>query len=111
MVHYEWVRSDDMTWLFLVTYILNMIDLFFTIYWVDMYGINAEANPFGKFLFDNGLAEIAKVAVVGALLLFLYVQANVEDNDTARIGLYICASVYAIVCIVHCLLWLYIKTI
>lgn len=100
-----------MTWLFIVTYILNMIDLFFTRYWVDMYGINAEANPFGKFLFDNGLAEIAKLVVVGVLLLFLYFQANIEDNDTAINGLYICASVYAIVCILHCLLWLYIKTI
>lgn len=99
-----------MFWIFIVTYILNITDLLFTIHWVDVYGITAEANPIGKILINNGLLEIVK-AFVGVLIIFIFIQAQIEENKVARIGLYICVVVYAIICIMHCLLWIRIKTI
>ena len=56
-----------------VIYALNIFDLIATRTLISKYGIKAEANPIGRFLFQNGIAEVFKICVVGILLMILYV--------------------------------------
>lgn len=95
-----------MIWCFIITYILNIVDLFFTVYWVDMYGINAEFSPLGKILLEHNLAPFIKVMIVGILIMFLSYNYN---NKYAKIGIVICMIVYIIVFIIHLILWFYIN--
>lgn len=111
MVCYEWMSVIYMTILLIVTYMLNIIDLLFTNYWVKIYGIGAELNPIGVWLYNTGIAQFTKTIFVGVLLLFVWYKAEIKNNDFAINGLYIIYAVYGVVDLLHCLLWLYIKTI
>ena len=51
-----------------ITYLLNLFDLFMTTLWVRLYGIEAEANPIGRWMFTHNIAWAVKVFVVGGLL-------------------------------------------
>ena len=57
--------------LFAFAYILNIIDYFFTAYWVRSYGIMIESNPFGKWLFENNIAWFFKIVVLGGAFALL----------------------------------------
>ena len=64
--------------LLIVTYLLNIADYMFTAYWVSKYGIEIEANPFGRWMFENNVAWMFKVLLVGLLLVLLnYLVRNV----------------------------------
>ena len=52
----------------IITYLLNLFDLFMTTLWVKLYGITAEANPIGRWMFEHNVAWAVKVFVVGGLL-------------------------------------------
>lgn len=54
-----------------VAYLLNIIDLMFTTYWVRLYGVDIEANPIGRWLYANNLAGFVKIFVVGCLFAVL----------------------------------------
>lgn len=56
-----------------VIYALNIFDLIATRTLISKYGIKAEANPIGRLLFQNGIAEVFKICIVGILLVVLYV--------------------------------------
>ena len=49
---------------FVVTYALNIFDLIATRILISKYGNKVEANPIGRFLFQNGIAEVFKVCIV-----------------------------------------------
>lgn len=100
-----------MTILLIVTYILNIIDLLFTNYWVKLYGIGIELNPIGVWLYNIGITQFAKTIFVGILLLFVWYNAELKNNEFAKNGLYVVSAVYGVIDLMHCLLWLYIKTI
>ena len=51
-----------------ITYLLNLFDLAMTTLWVRLYGIEAEANPIGRWMFEHNIAWAVKVFVVGGLL-------------------------------------------
>ena len=55
----------------LIAYLLNIIDYLFTSYWVNLYGISIEGNPLGRWLFENNLAGIVKIFIVGGVFLLL----------------------------------------
>ena len=56
----------------LITYLLNLFDLYMTSLWVKQYGLTAEANPIGRWLFTNNIAWAVKIFAVGGLLAVLH---------------------------------------
>lgn len=55
----------------LITYILNIIDYIFTSYWVKTFGIEAELNPIGQWMYENNLTWFFKIVVIGAMLALI----------------------------------------
>ena len=55
----------------LIAYLLNLFDLAMTTHWVNKFGIDIEANPAGRWLYENHLAVPAKVFGIGVLFLIL----------------------------------------
>lgn len=66
--------------IYIITYILNLFDLTMTTYWVRRYGIEIEANPIGRWLYQTGVVYPVKIIGVGALLLLLH--KAIEQRDT-----------------------------
>lgn len=56
----------------IIAYMLNLFDLICTNYWISLYGLSVEANPIGRWLYQNHLAAPVKVFGVGGLLIVLY---------------------------------------
>ena len=56
----------------IITYLLNLFDLVMTTHWVNKFGIDIEANPIGRWLYQKHLAVPVKVFGVGVALLALY---------------------------------------
>ena len=56
----------------ILTYVLNLLDLFFTVLLIRKYGIEIEANPIGRWLCETGALYVVKIVGVGLLLLVLY---------------------------------------
>lgn len=54
-----------------IAYLLNIIDYLFTSHWVNLYGIDIEGKPLGRWLFENNLAGIVKIVIVGGLFVVL----------------------------------------
>ena len=83
----------------IITYILNIIDYLFTLYWVRTYGIEIEGNPFGRWLFDNNIAWVVKIFAVGGLLALLgYIFKRYPKLAWTA---YIPLTAYAVVVIYH----------
>ena len=51
-----------------IAYALNIIDYLFTSHWVNLYGLSAEGNPIGRWLFENNVAGIVKIFIVGGFM-------------------------------------------
>lgn len=64
----------------IITYSLNLLDLIATTRLVQKYGVEVEANPIGRWLYETGAAYAVKIVGVGLLLLVLYhaLQARPE---------------------------------
>lgn len=76
----------------MTAYVLNLLDLFFTLYALSM-GCT-ELNPLMRSVH---LMVAYKVAVVGGLLWWL----STRRERAARIGLMICTAVYAVLAVYH----------
>lgn len=86
----------------LITYILNIIDYLFTLYWVRTYGIEIEANPFGRWLFENNIAWVVKIFAVGGVLALLgYIFKRYPKLAPVA---YIPLTAYAAVVVYHIIL-------
>ena len=76
----------------MTAYLLNLIDLAFTLHALERGAV--EANP----LMQNVPIMIAyKVIIVGILCWWL----NKQNSSIARLGLCVCAAVFAVVNIYH----------
>ena len=73
-----------MTIRLIIAYLLNLFDLAMTTYWVNRYGIDAEANPVGRWLYENCLAVPVKALGVGLLFVILYNAVKCRDNGLER---------------------------
>lgn len=62
-----------------IAYLLNLFDLAMTSHWVKKYGIEIEANPIGRWLYQNHLAVPIKVFGIG--ILFLVLHNTVKHRD------------------------------
>ena len=90
-----------------IAYFLNLVDYFFTLYWVKNYGIDIESNPIGKWLFENDLAGFVKIFVVGILFLILALLSKKSKKAITAGTLLV--TVYSIVVIYHTFLAFYIQ--
>ena len=57
--------------MYILTYILSLLDLFFTLYEASIFGVDIELNPFGKILITNIPFGIFYKAVVVGFCLYL----------------------------------------
>ena len=57
--------------MYIATYILSLLDLFFTLYEARIFGADIELNPFGKILITNVPFGIFYKAVVVGFCLYL----------------------------------------
>lgn len=54
-----------------ITYLLNTVDYFQTLYAVQQFGLSIELNSIGRWLLENDCAWIAKLIVVPIALIVL----------------------------------------
>lgn len=54
-----------------IIYLLNLVDYWQTMWAVHLWGINAEANPIGRYLIENNYLAAVKIAIVPILLIAL----------------------------------------
>ena len=92
----------------IIAYVLNIVDYVFTSYWVKHYGIGVETNPFGRWLFENGVAGLFKIGVVGVLFLLLW--ALVKSAPRTGFVPYIILAVYGAITVYHSIILIYLST-
>ena len=86
----------------IITFVLNIADYLFTLYFVHLYGLEVEANPFGRWLLEKPWRGIVfKVLGIAALLAVLYVF---RSHKIAVIGSWIVMVAYAALVIYHIVL-------
>lgn len=93
----------------LIAYALNIIDYLFTRHWVNLYGIDIEGNPIGRWLFENNLAFSCKFILVPILLALLGVC--IAKHPQAKWVAYIPLVVYGLIDIYHLIIFFYTKEI
>lgn len=70
------------TILLLVTvYMLNLIDYFQTIYAIQLFGIEIEANPIARFLFENNYALVSKVIIMPLMLFAVGIIVRINKRQ------------------------------
>jgi hypothetical protein len=91
----------------ILTYLLNIIDYLFTLYWVRKFGIEIEGNPIGRWMFSHNIAWLFKIVLNGVLLgaVGWYIHRHPEDGYLA----WICLIVYGLLCLYHIGLYLYLR--
>ncbi len=55
----------------IIAYLFNIIDYIATAYWIHLYGIAVETNPFMRWMFAHNMAWIVKIIIVGGLFAVL----------------------------------------
>lgn len=83
----------------IITYLLNIADYLFTADLVRKFGIEIEGNPFGRWLFENNIAGLFKIVVVGAI--FAVIGYIIKKHPKAIIAAYILLGVFALLVIYH----------
>ena len=87
-----------MTYLF-VAYLLNIIDYIFTAHWVRKFGIEIETNPICRWMFENNVAWVFKIFVVG--LLFALLGYFIKKHRKGVVASYILFGVYSVIVVYH----------
>ena len=82
-----------------ITYLLNLFDLAMTTLWVRLYGIEAEANPIGRWMFEHNIAWAVKIFAVGGLLAVMGIC--IRKRPRLRPVAYIPLVVYAVLAGYH----------
>lgn len=85
---------------YLITaYALNIIDYIFTAYWVHKFGIEIEANPIGRWMFENNVAWVYKIFIVGGL--FALIGYFIKREPKVVISAKILLVVYLLIVVYH----------
>lgn len=82
-----------------IAYLLNIIDYLFTAYWVHKFGIEIEANPIGRWMFENNIAWVVKIFIVGGA--FAVIGYFIKKVPKYAWVPYIPLVVYALIVIYH----------
>lgn len=83
----------------IITYLLNLFDLYCTMLLVNRYGIGIEANPVGKFLLETNLVIPVKTIGIGAALFALYV--GIKRYPKWKWISWLVLGVYAVLAVYH----------
>lgn len=85
--------------IYLITYLLNIIDYIFTSYWVHNFGLSIEANPIGRWILETVPKQICFKLILPAIcLLILYLFRN---HKLAKIFTYIALIIYILIVTYH----------
>lgn len=87
----------------LIAYLLNVVDYLFTAHWVRLYGLDVEANPIGRWMFENHVAGAVKILAVG--VLFAVFGCFIKRHPDAAWIAFIPLAVYALIVGYHIVLW------
>lgn len=93
----------------IIAYIFNVIDYVFTANWVRKFGIEIEGNPIGRWMFENNVAWVVKIFVVG--LLFAVLGCFIKRSPKTAWISYIPLIVYGLIVIYHLVIFCYTKEI
>lgn len=88
------------------SYVFNLLDYCFTALWVYVYGIEAEANPFGQWLLQNGTAPLVKIA--GMAVLFILLGVLVKRCPRAGYAVSTVFGCYCLITVYHIAIALYV---
>lgn len=91
------------------SYLLNIIDYLFTVHWVNLYGISIEANPIGRWMFQNKVTWIFKIVAVG--IIFAILGYCIKLRPKLAWVVYIPLTVYILLVIYHLSILFYINTL
>lgn len=83
----------------LISYFMNVADYFFTTCWVRLYGIEAEGNPCGRWMLQNGTGAFIKIVVMAGL--FFLLSLLIKRCPRARVARYVIFGTYCLVTICH----------
>lgn len=95
----------------IITYILNIIDYLFTAYWVHKFGIEIEANPFGRWLFSHNVAWVYKIIFVGILFLVIGLGYWFTKSRLVLWGMRVMLGAFALLTVYHIVIVLNIMLI
>ena len=85
---------------YLITaYLFNIIDYIFTAHWVHKFGIEIEANPIGRWMFENNVSWVYKIFIVGGL--FALIGYFIHREPKAAWTAFIPLVGYALIVIHH----------
>ncbi len=93
----------------LIAYILNIIDYLFTAAWVNLYGLDIEGNPIGRWMFENNLAGVVKIFIVDGA--FLLLGCLFKRHPSLKWTGFIPLIVYGLIVFYHVCLWAYISSL
>lgn len=82
----------------IITYILNVIDYFETLYLIQRFGTEVEGNPIMRYLFENNCAWVAKLIISAILLL---VCGIIKKKDKTYIAPIYLAFAYYLYLTIH----------
>ena len=85
--------------LLMIAYFLNVADYFFTMYWVQLFGIEAEANPCGRWMLENGMGGFVKI--VAMAVLFFLLNILIKRCPRAKIAGHIVFGAYSVITLCH----------
>lgn len=51
----------------IISYVLNVIDYLFTAHWIRIYGLEIEANPIARWMFEHDIAGVIKIGAIGII--------------------------------------------
>lgn len=89
----------------LIAYILNIIDYLFTARLVNLYGVEIEGNPFGRWILETNQAFGVKFVLVPILLAVMGICIHI--NPKLKWTGYIPFAVYLGITIYHLFIMLY----
>ena len=85
--------------MYIATYILSLLDLFFTLYEARIFGADIELNPFGKILITNvPFGIFYKAVIVG---FCLYLLRKFRERKSALWSTRISFGVYGLLNLYH----------
>jgi hypothetical protein len=95
----KWLKLDTLKTRSIWIYALNVFDLIATTVWVMWFGVDVEANPFAKWMYQNNSIYVVKALVVAAGLYLL--NKLIPKHPKYECLTWVLFVVYAAIAIYH----------
>ncbi|MBQ9950244.1 MAG: hypothetical protein IJO93_05945 [Clostridia bacterium] len=91
----------------IAAYVMNLYDMFCTLYLAAQYGDDIEGNPVGKILLKNkAITVIVKVFCMAAVFALIYVMSAIT---IFRVLMFVIFGVYCLLTVYHTVILIYLK--